>query len=266
MPPRAPRGSLVQRGWLTIYQMNQLLADHGSELTLGPYHILDRIGQGGQSLVYKARHLEHSWEVALKVIRTELAANPAAGEQFLQEMEAMARLDHPNIVQFCDADLACDTFYCAMEFIEGTDLAKHVSLMGVLTPVQAAEYVRQTALGLQHAYENNLIHRDIKPQNLFLTATTPACPSLVKILDWGLACLRPPGGVRENDQPDQGRHRHRRLSLSRTGEKRQLRGHPRRHLQSGLYAVFFADRATAVSGRHAHAKVVAAPTGDSTAH
>ena len=125
---------LVQRGWLTVYQMNQLLADHGNDLTLGPYHIIDRLGQGGQSLVYKARHREHSWEVALKVIRTELAANPEAGEQFLQEMEAMAALDHPNIVEFCDADLAENTFYCAMEYIEGTDLSKQVSLMGVLSP------------------------------------------------------------------------------------------------------------------------------------
>src|SRR5438067_1454563 len=69
--------TLVQRSWLTTYQVNQLLADHGCELVLGPYHILDRLGSGGQSLVYKARHVEHGWIVALKVIRSELATDPA---------------------------------------------------------------------------------------------------------------------------------------------------------------------------------------------
>jgi serine/threonine-protein kinase len=192
---------LVQRGWLTVFQMNQLLADHGRELVLGPYHILDRLGSGGQSLVFKARHIEYPLEVALKVMRTEVAVTPEAADQFLQEMEAMARLDHPNVVQFSDADVAANTFYCAMEYVEGTDLGKHQRLTGMLTPAQAAEYVRQTALGLQHAYENNLIHRDIKPQNLYLTRTTEQNPSRIIILDWGLACLRPPGGGTETANP-----------------------------------------------------------------
>ncbi len=191
----------VQKGWLTVYQVNQLLAGHGADLVLGPYLILDRLGQGGQSLVFKARHREHDWIVALKVIRSELASSPEAGEQFLQEMEAMARLDHPNIVQFCDADIAAGTFYCAMQFIEGSDLAKVVSLSGVMSPPRAAECVRQTALGLQHAFENNLIHRDIKPHNLFLTTPTSTSPGQVIILDWGLACLRPPGGGHETHNP-----------------------------------------------------------------
>ncbi|HYT93298.1 MAG TPA: protein kinase [Gemmataceae bacterium] len=203
--PRTLAKTLVQHGWLTVYQMNQLFAGHANELVLGPYHILDRLGQGGQSLVFKARHSETSLAVALKVIRSELLETADARQQFLQEMEAMAELDHPNIVQFCDADQAGDTFYCAMEYIEGTDLGKYVRLTGMLPPVQAADYIRQTALGLQHAHERNLIHRDIKPVNLFLTSeqgqARPALESpraaarglgaLIKILDWGLACLRP---------------------------------------------------------------------------
>lgn len=197
--------TLVQQGWLTVYQMNQLLAAHGEDLVLGPYHILDRLGQGGQSQVFKARHCEHEWLVALKVIRTELLATSEAREQFLLEMEAMAELEHPNIVQFCDADQAGETYYCAMEYVEGTDLGKYVRLAGLLPPAQATDFVRQTALGLQHAHEHNLIHRDIKPVNLFLTtamapprdpfapaaAAAPPPSQLIKILDWGLACLRP---------------------------------------------------------------------------
>src|SRR2546428_499990 len=88
---------------------------------------------------------------------------------YQQFTEAMAELDHPNIVQFLDADKAGDAYYCAMEFVDGTDLGKVVRLQRSLPPGQASEYMRQTALGLQHAHENNLVHRDIKPVNLFLT-------------------------------------------------------------------------------------------------
>jgi serine/threonine-protein kinase len=205
--PRLIAKILVQRGWLTVYQMNQLLSGHGSDLILGPYQILDRLGQGGQSLVFKARHKDEGWTVALKVIRTELLDSSEARQQFLQEMEAMAQLDHPNVVQFWDAGEAGNTFYCAMEFVEGTDLGKLVRLEGMLSPTRACDYTRQTALGLQHAHERTLIHRDIKPVNLILTTppapsadaftarvapAPPQAPSVIKILDWGLACLRPP--------------------------------------------------------------------------
>src|SRR5947207_3815143 len=213
--------TLIQKGWFTVFQMNQLLAGHGGELALGPYHILDRLGRGGQSEVYKARHIEYDWTVALKVIRIEMLATQQAADQFLQEMQAMAELDHPNIVQFLDADKAGDAYYCAMEFVDGTDLGKVVRLPRSLPPGQASEYMRQTAMGLQHAHENNLVHRDIKPVNLFLTTQplplrppsssggpppanrTPRAP-LIKILDWGLANLQSSSGERE-EEPKPGR-------------------------------------------------------------
>ena len=124
-------------------------------------------------------------------------------------MEAMARLDHPNIVQFCDVDQAGETFYFAMEYVEGTDLGKYVGLTGPLPVPEACEYIYQTALGLQHAHERNLVHRDIKPVNLFLThvmlppkvakgqkgrSAAKVRQPLIKILDWGLASLRTPRG------------------------------------------------------------------------
>lgn len=191
--------SMVQRGWLTVYQVNQLLEGQGHHLVLGPYHMLDQLGQGGQSRVFKARHTEYQWIVALKVIRPDEMHGRQAARLFLREMEAMARLDHPNIVQFWDADQVDEQLYCAMEYVEGTDLGKYVRLMGPLPIAEASDYIRQTALGLQHAHEHNLIHRDIKPVNLCLTATPGPLDlallrrsdSLVKILDWGLACLRP---------------------------------------------------------------------------
>jgi serine/threonine-protein kinase len=186
---------LIRLGWLTVYQVNRLLAGRACELVIGPYHVLDRLGQGGQSQVFKARHTEFGWVVALKVLRSQFASDPGVASQFLQEMEAMAKLNHPNVVEFCDADQFNDTFYCALEYIEGTDLGKYVALCGPLPVAEACEYIRQTALGLQHAHEHHLIHRDIKPGNLLLTCRPGPQQSgsrLIKILDWGLADLRPP--------------------------------------------------------------------------
>ena len=128
----------------------------------------------------------------------------------------MVRLDHPNIVQFCDADQIGDVVFCAMEYLEGTDLGKYVRLTGCLPIAETCDCIRQTALGLQHAHERNLVHRDIKPVNLYIThdaATKPVPsavrwtprteapakvkgPAVIKILDWGLACLRSPRGMR----------------------------------------------------------------------
>jgi eukaryotic-like serine/threonine-protein kinase len=158
---------------------------------VGPYVILNRLSKSGRSEVYKARHVDSGLIVALKVIQSERLATPGAVNQLLLEIEALAELEHPNIVQFCDADKTGDTFYCAMEFVVGTDLANVVRKEGPLRPFLAAEYCRQAALGLQCAHEHNLVHRDIKPINLLLTQVSEEARPLIKILDWGLASLRP---------------------------------------------------------------------------
>src|SRR5262245_60628151 len=85
--PRSLVKSLVQRGWLTVYQMNQLLAGNGASLVLGSYRILDRLGQGGLSQVYKARHADGDWLVALKVLKPEALGCEQGRQQFIQEME-----------------------------------------------------------------------------------------------------------------------------------------------------------------------------------
>ena len=214
--------SLISKGWLSVYQVNQLLVGKGQDLLIGPYLVLEKLGQGGLSSVYKAMHREYGTHVAIKMIKAEVFATAEGRQQFLQEVEAMARLDHPNIVQFCDADQWRDSYYFAMEYVEGTDLGKVIRLSGALSVPESCDYIHQAALGLQHAYERNLIHRDIKPVNLFLThvAATPETGSLlrtpndaaatavrmtmqirplIKILDWGLASLRGPNGP--VDQP-----------------------------------------------------------------
>jgi serine/threonine-protein kinase len=202
---------LVQRGWLTVYQMNQILTDNAENLVFGSYHVLDCLGEGGLASVYKARNTQYDLLFALKVLRPGVLTHQEGRQQFLLEVEAMASLDHPNVVQFCDADQAGETCYFAMEFVEGTDLGKVVRLAGALPVREACDYIHQTALGLQHAHEHNLVHRDIKPVNLFLTHLGAARPAsvyrhgapaktskgrpLIKILDWGLVCVRDPRGT-----------------------------------------------------------------------
>src|SRR5262249_44940534 len=151
---------LGQRGWLTIFQINELLAGNGKNLVVGPYRVLEPLGQGGLSQVYKARHAENGSVVALKVVKPEGCREAAGRDQFLVEIEAVTLLDHPNIVEFCDADQAGDTFYYAMEYVEGPDLAKLVGLSGPLPVAAACDCIRQAALGLQHAHERNVVHRD----------------------------------------------------------------------------------------------------------
>jgi serine/threonine protein kinase len=143
--------------------------------------------------VYKARHVRLGRVVALKLIAPDRLTHPQAVERFFREARAAAQLAHPNIVVAYDADQAGDTPYFAMEFVEGTDLARLVRQVGRLSVAQACDYARQVALGLQHAHECGLVHRDIKPSNIMVAARPSADGrELVKILDLGLARLGSP--------------------------------------------------------------------------
>jgi WD40 repeat protein/tRNA A-37 threonylcarbamoyl transferase component Bud32 len=179
---------------LTPYQVNQLLQSKGDKLVLGPYVILERLGEGGMGQVYKARHRLMDRVVALKVIRQDRLADSAAAGRFLREIKAAAQLSHPNIVTAYDATQVGDTLVFAMEFVDGPDLARLVKQGGALPVEQACEYVRQAAAGLAHAHDRGLVHRDIKPSNLLVSFRE----GTVKVLDMGLARLRQ--SLREDDQ------------------------------------------------------------------
>jgi serine/threonine protein kinase len=149
---------------------------------VGPYLILLPLGQGGMGAVFKARHTHLGKIVALKVLTTGRMGGTAV-TRFVQEMKAVGRLDHPNIVQAYDAS-AEGPPYLVMEYLDGIDLSKLVKQRGPLPVADACDCVRQAALGLQHAHEHGLVHRDVKPSNLLLTPT-----GVVKLLDLGLARL-----------------------------------------------------------------------------
>lgn len=200
---------LINRDWLTPYQVNQLLQGNGAELVMGDYILLERLGEGGMGKVYKARHRRMGRMVALKILRSNLLNNEVAVKRFTREMRAASKLDHPNIVRALDADVIGDSHYLAMEFINGTDLSRLIKRDGPMKPHQACDYIRQAAMGLQHAHEQGLVHRDIKPANLLLSHELER-PSkngsnefkrpylgkwgVLKILDMGLARIVPQGG------------------------------------------------------------------------
>jgi two-component system NtrC family response regulator/two-component system nitrogen regulation response regulator GlnG len=177
-------GELLGRGWLTSWQLEQLGAGRGAELVLGQYVLMDLLGEGGMGLVYKARQRRLKRLTALKFIRPECLGSPSAAQRFRREIEAAARLAHPNIVRIYDADEIHGRLFLAMEYVEGTTLSRLLRAQGPLSAQQACDYMRQAALGLQHAHECGLVHRDIKPSNLLLTAG-----GTIKILDMGLARL-----------------------------------------------------------------------------
>jgi serine/threonine-protein kinase len=181
--PRELARALVQRGWLTGFQVNRIFQGRAAELLVGSYLLLERLGQGGMGQVFKARRRPLDRLVALKLLRTDRLATDEILTRFRREMEVAARLEHPNIVRALDAGEIDGTLYFAMEYLEGADLAHLVGSKGPLPVEEASDYVRQAALALQHAHERGLVHRDIKPANLFLTSRD----RVVKLLDLGLA-------------------------------------------------------------------------------
>ncbi len=181
---RALGSHLIQAGRLTPFQVNQLMQGREADLILGPYQLLERLGEGGMGQVFKARHQGMQRVVALKVIRRQLLSDPQAVGRFQREARAAAQLAHPNIVTVFDAGQAGDTHYLAMEYVQGIDLSALVKRDGPLPVDRACEYIRQAARGLHHAHEKGLVHRDVKPANLLLA------DDVIKLLDLGLARLR----------------------------------------------------------------------------
>ncbi len=202
--PRALADYLVQIEWLTPYQVDALFEGDWDELVVGPFLVLGRLGEGGVSQVYKAWDTQKGRFVALKVLRQNLAEQNTAIRQFKRELQAVALLAHPNVIKTFDAYEEGQRHFFAMEFVEGTDLDRFVKLSGPLPVEQACDFIRQVAQGLQHAHQLGLVHRDVKPANLFLinppmqglqlsAGLTPPRRTgdpTVKILDWGLARLR----------------------------------------------------------------------------
>ncbi len=172
---------LVAAGKLTAFQAAAVRERRFDELTIGNYQVLDRLGAGGMGTVYKARHRRMKRVVAIKVLSRNIADDKFV-QRFQREVEAVARLSHPNIVLAHDADEAAVGHFLVMEFVNGRDLATEVVRRGPLPVSEALACVVQAARALDYAHGQGIIHRDIKPANLLRDVN-----GVVKVADLGLA-------------------------------------------------------------------------------
>ena len=177
---------LVEENTLTRWQADKLVQGKHRGYFLGKYKLLSLLGKGGMSSVYMAEHLLMRRRCAIKVLPAKRVDDSSYLERFHREAQAAAALDHPNIVRAYDVDHQDDgdreIHFIVMEYVDGTSLQDLVPSKGLSSFLDAAEYARQAALGLQHAHENGMIHRDIKPGNLLVDRN-----GVVRILDLGLA-------------------------------------------------------------------------------
>ncbi len=173
---------MIRDGLMTRFQADQFLEGKSRGFLIGNYKVMERIGAGGMALVYLCEHRQMRRRVAIKVLPTSFAKDEEYLKRFEREARAVAALEHPNIVRAYDIDHDSDLHFLVMEYVDGRPLHEIVKRGGPLPFGVAAEYARQAALGLQHAHEAGLVHRDIKPGNLMVDRT-----GMVKILDMGLA-------------------------------------------------------------------------------
>ena len=149
---------------------------------LSEYDLLEELGGGGMGRVFKARHRRMNRTVAVKLLPESLVQSAESVERFRREVQALARLSHPNVVVVHDAGEADDTHFYVMDLVDGDDLARLVREHGALPVEQALDCVLQAARGLEYAHAQGVVHRDIKPSNLILDHD-----GMVKILDLGIA-------------------------------------------------------------------------------
>jgi len=187
---------LVEMQYLNRWQAEQLKLGH-TKFNLSDYQIFDSLGQGGMGQVFKAKHSIMGRVVAIKVL-PKSKSTAGAIARFHQEIRALAQLDHPNLVRAYDAGHDGNVDFLVIEFVPGLDLRCLIREQGFLSERDAATIVSQAALGLQHAHEHGLVHRDVKPANIMVTPEGRA-----KVLDLGLAGLR-----QEDAQHEDSRTRH----------------------------------------------------------
>ena len=149
--------------------------------SIGPYVDLERIAEGGMGSIYRGRHRDTGKIFAIKVMPRHLASNPVLLRRFQQEFQAARQLDHPNIVHAEEFGFDGPLPYLVMEYVDGESLGARIERDGRLQPAEAVRLIVQVAQGLHRAHKQGLIHRDVKPDNILVTADGTA-----KLADLGL--------------------------------------------------------------------------------
>lgn len=173
---------MVKDGLITIFQARQMLRGRYRGFFLGKYKVLEPIGSGGMADVYLCEHVSMKHKVAVKILPIEKLKDPSLLGRFKREAQAIAALNHPNVVRAFDLDNEGNLHYLVTEYVDGCNLQDFIKKNGPIAPERAANFIAQAAAGLQHIQEADLVHRDIKPGNLLLDRS-----GVVKLLDLGLA-------------------------------------------------------------------------------
>ena len=176
---------LIKKGYLTAEQLLKVQKGQaGGRKRIGDFELISKLGEGGMGSVFKARQLSMDRIIALKLLSKRIAKDPDFRERFVREARSVAKLNHPHIVTGIDVGASDGYCYFAMEYVDGESLGQYMHRMGGKLPEAVVmELIRQIALALQHAHESNMIHRDIKPDNILLDKTC----STAKLVDLGLA-------------------------------------------------------------------------------
>ena len=170
-------------------------------ISVGPYILHEPLGEGGMGRVYRATHTRLRKDVAVKVLSEKALVDPASLARFEREMEAVGTVEHPNVVNALDAGTQDGITYLVMELVRGVDCSRVCDVVPQLSVSSACEIARQAAVGLQHAHDRGLVHRDVKPSNLMLTSDASGEP-IVKVMDLGLAVVDSDGA--EHPLTDEG--------------------------------------------------------------
>lgn len=175
---------LVKQGIVSEDQLDDLrdmcqLAEGGT--TFGMYRLGTMIGQGGMGKVYEAVHEIMGRSVAIKVINSQITDDKSNATRFIQEIRALSKLTHPNIVTIFDAGKINRRHYFAMELLPGPSLKDYVDSKKISGEKEALRIIRSTAKALGHAHEKNVVHRDVKPENIIFD-----CNGVPKLTDFGL--------------------------------------------------------------------------------
>jgi serine/threonine protein kinase len=157
--------------------------------TISHYNILEKLGEGGMGVVYKAFDTKLERDVALKVLRPEAIGDPVAKKRFIREAKAASALNHPNITTIYEIDEWHGLDFICMEYVEGETVKKKIQ-SGQMPLDEVVDMAAQTAEALKQAHEHDIVHRDIKSENIMVTHK-----GQVKVMDFGLAKLKGNGGL-----------------------------------------------------------------------
>ena len=186
---------MLELGYITRQQLTAVRAEiRRQQCCIRGYEMIEKVGAGSVGTVYRAKQTAMDRTVAVKILHPQLAENQRLVAEYISEARAVAKLNHPHLVQGIDVGESDGMYYFAMEFLGGGTLADILDFAGPLQRDQALIYLYQVASALEHAWQKSIIHCDIKPANLMLDEA-----KRLKVTDLGLAQIGAEGAGKEAD-------------------------------------------------------------------